>query len=269
MGELSRQILLEEKEIEEFKVERNDESTKIIITLGGTGSGKSTLCNRMSGDCSLFGDEGPCKTSGDGQSCTLNNAKLVVQIEGTKITIVDTPGIGDSFGRDREHGNKLCAYLRGCGGINGFVLIRNGTNPRFDQSFQAMLKEYHGMFGSVFFERLIIIATRIDSKINKLQFEKYNQADSVRKDICDLFNLQNVSIPVIPIGFENYHESLLALVQNIPSNKFEIENIKSPIDALKIRRSALQNEEDALRRQMNDIQTQINEVNESLDALRD
>eukprot|EP00483_Globobulimina_turgida_P009218 UN09237 len=162
---ITRQIALEEKEIAEFKMERNDHSTKIIITLGMTGGGKSTFCNRMFGDNSLFGNKGPCKTSGDSKSCTQENSKLVVQIGEHKITIVDTPGFGDSFGRDRQHGNKLCAYLKGCGGINAFVLIRNGTNPRFDQSFQTMLRQYHDMFGDVFFQRLIIIATRNDSRI--------------------------------------------------------------------------------------------------------
>ena len=95
---ITKQILLEEADIKEFKIERNDASTKIIITLGPTGGGKSTLCNRMSGDKSLLGDKGPCKTSGDSKSCTQSNAKLVVEIGGHKITIIDTPGIGDSFG---------------------------------------------------------------------------------------------------------------------------------------------------------------------------
>eukprot|EP01084_Bolivina_argentea_P086843 156930_1 len=62
---ITRQIAIEEKEIEEFKIERNDNTTKIIITLGMTGGGKSTFCNRMFGDKSLFGNKGPCKTSGD------------------------------------------------------------------------------------------------------------------------------------------------------------------------------------------------------------
>eukprot|EP01084_Bolivina_argentea_P086842 156926_1 len=266
---ITRQIAIEEKEIEEFKIERNDNTTKIIITLGMTGGGKSTFCNRMFGDKSLFGNKGPCKTSGDSKSCTQENSKIVVQIGNQRISIIDTAGFGDSFGRDRQHGNRLCAYLKGCGGLNAFVLIRNGTNPRFDQSFQTMLKQYHEMFGNVFFERLIIVATRIDSRINKLQFEQNNQANVLRNDICDMFNYmdEGCDIPVVPIGLESYEESIVNLVEKIPLDKFVCQRIKSPIDGLKTRYSVVQSEENRLREQINRVKSQINEVNNSMSAL--
>ena len=89
-----------------------------------------------------------------------------------------------------QHSNRLCAYLKGCGGINAFVLVRNGANVRFDQAFQNMLKQYHEMFGQKFFERLIIVATRIEY-VTKTQYEQNNQEKVLREDICNLFNLRD------------------------------------------------------------------------------
>eukprot|EP01083_Nonionella_stella_P085010 235417_1 len=266
--DIARQIAVEEKEIEAFRMERSDNSNKIMITLGATGGGKSTFCNRMWGDTSLFGDDekSPCATSGDSKSCTQDNCKLVVQIGSERITMIDTPGFGDSFGRDRQHGNRLCAYLKGCGGINAFVLVRNGTQPRFDQAFQEMLKQYHEMFGEMFFKRLIIVATRIDSRINKMQFDRNKTDRTLRSDICAMFNL-NEEIPVIPIGLQSYEDSIAKLVDTLPDDKWTPRHIKSPIDGLKARHSAVQSQENTLRQQMSEVQVQINTANSSLNAL--
>jgi len=263
---LATQIATEEKEIESFRVEREDNSTKIVVTLGMTGGGKSTLCNRLKGDESVFGNQGGCATSGDGRSCTQSNAKVVVQVGQQRVTVVDTPGFGDSGGRDRQHSNRLCAYLRGCGGINAFVLVRNGANVRFDQAFQGMLRQYHQMFGRHFFERLIIVATRIEG-FTKMQYEQNNQESVLRQDICDLFNLNNLVIPVVPIGFEQYKQSIEALVNAIPSNRQQFEQVKSPIDELRTRHSTARSEEDQIMNHIARIRADIVRVDGEMRAL--
>jgi len=263
---LATQIAMEEKEIESFRVEREDDSTKVIVTLGMTGGGKSTLCNRLKGDQSTFGNQGGCPTSGDGRSCTQNNAKVVVQIGQRRVTVVDTPGFGDSGGRDRQHSNRLCTYLKGCGGINAFVLVRNGANVRFDQAFQGMLRQYHQMFGRGFFERLIIVATRIEG-FTKMQYEQNNQETVLRQDICNLFDLNNLVIPVIPIGFEQYGESIEALVNAVPSDRQQFEQVKSPIDELRRQHSAAQSEENGISAQIAQIRADIVRVDGEMRAL--
>merc|ERR1712087_309646 len=105
--------------------------------------------------------------------------KKIVQIAQSRISVNDTPGYNDSFGNNRTHSNRLCAYLKGCGGINAFVLVRNGANVRFDAAFQAMLREYHAMFGDAFFARLVIVATRIEDFI-KRQFKPKALSDDIR-----------------------------------------------------------------------------------------
>merc|ERR1712154_122936 len=195
----------------------------------------------------------------------MRNSKVVVQIGQHRITVVDTPGYNDSFGNDRTHSNRLCQYLKGCGGINAFVLVRNGANVRFDAAFQAMLREYHTMFGNAFFTRLIIVATHIEGFI-KMRFVQNQQEKALRDDICNLFRL-NIEIPVIPIGFEGYFESLIALANALPVDKQQFQQTKSPIDELKRRQTAIANEVTSLSAQKQNAQTELNRVEQELRAL--
>jgi len=261
LSDINAQIAGEEKEIAEFKVERADPSTKVIVTLGMTGGGKSTLCNRLKGDESVLGNQGGCATSANGASCTMRNSKVIVQIGQHRITVIDTPGFNDSFGRDRTHSNRLCQYLKGCGGINAFVLVRNGANARFDAAFQAMLREYHAMFGDAFFARLVIVATHVEAFV-KMQFQNRALSDDIR----NLFRL-NRDIPVIPIGFEDYKASLTALANAIPNGKQQFQQIKSPIDELKRKHTAIANEERNLNTQKQNVQAELNRVEAELRAL--
>jgi len=265
LTEINTQIANEEREIAQFRAERADASTKIIITLGMTGGGKSTLCNRLKGDESTFGNQGGFATSGDGRSCTQSNSKTIVRVGQHRITVVDTPGFNDSMGRDRTHSNRLCQYLKGCGGINAFVLVRNGSIVRFDAAFQAMLREYHAMFGDAFFTRLVIVATHVEGFV-KMRFEQNNQERALRDDICRMFGL-NIQIPVVPIGFEGYRASLTALANTIPSDKKEFRQIKSPIDELRCRQSGIADEERRLNQQKQRVQRDLNQVDAELRAL--
>merc|ERR1712129_220901 len=148
---------------------------------------------------------------------------------------------------------------------NAFVLVRNGADVRFDAAFQAMLREYDGMFGDAFFSRLVIVATHIEGFI-KMSFEQNHSERTLRNDICQLFNV-NIEIPVIPIGFEGYQASLMALANAIPAGKQHCQHIKSPIDELKRKQSVIVSEEQSATQQMNRVQGELNRVVAELSAL--
>merc|ERR1712087_744190 len=263
---LADQIQKEEKEIDEFKVERINKSAKVIILMGRTGGGKSTFSNRLSGDTSVLGDQGPSIASASCKSVTQENSKQLITFGDHLIAVVDTPGVGDSYGRDREHSNRLCAYLKGCGGINAFVVVCNGACPRFDAHFKQMLQQYDLMFGGkAFWERLIIVATRVESYVQK-QFRKEN----LLGEIGVLFNIEDVKskIQVIPIGFDGYEQSLKDFVAAIPADRLEFKQVESPIDELRVEHEAEQGKLDALSKTIRGIQTQIYAVDSKLALCR-
>lgn len=111
-------------------------------------------------------------------SCDINNVQSI---------LVDTPGYKDTIGRDNQHFNNLAQYLYGCGGVDIFLLIMNGTNPRFDGNTQEMLKYYKQFFGGKFWEHLVIIMTHIEGK-TKRRFIKNNKAETMKENVRKQMN---------------------------------------------------------------------------------
>ena len=99
--DIGAQIEEEEKLLVHFPEEYNDRSRKIVVLIGNTGDGKSTVGNRLCGDESEMAEEGPFETSDQSQSCTQTLSKERTQIGDMQLTVVDAPGWNDSEGKDR------------------------------------------------------------------------------------------------------------------------------------------------------------------------
>ena len=48
------------------------------------------------------------------------------------ITIIDTPGTGDTEGRDCDHAVAIANGIKEVGSIETFLLLFKGTNPRYE-----------------------------------------------------------------------------------------------------------------------------------------
>ena len=170
----------------------------------------------------------------------------------------------------RTHANELCAYLKGCGGINQFVLVRNSTNYRFDDNIKQMLQRYENMFGKLFWSHLIVLLTRVEKGFAETQFKEARKDVDIRRHLYSSFRLNEneFDIPVIPIGLDNYDEAIEQLLAVVTAtNKFECENIKSPLQELKVKETGLivQDQQakqrvDHLNQQIHNIQVQINSL---------
>ena len=111
-------------------VEQCLENVKRIVLLGSTGDRKSSLANALLG---LKSNE-VFKESSMTESCTVttteqNGAWLGT---GSLCTIIDTPGMNDSQGRDLDQVDHILETLKKDRWVNTFLVVRKGDNLRMD-----------------------------------------------------------------------------------------------------------------------------------------
>ena len=86
------------------------------------------------------------------------------------VTVVDTPGTGDTEGRDCNHAINLAQGVREIGSIEIFLLLFKGTNTRyknyqlksllmvhfrFETSIQDQIRRYESLFGEAFYDNVV------------------------------------------------------------------------------------------------------------------
>jgi len=88
-----------------------------------TGHGKSSTANSLCGEAEYF------KTSSELESETSKVRGLVTYAFGDEeaepVIIIDTPGFGDSKGRDTEHIANMVMNLRMIGYVDTFIITIN------------------------------------------------------------------------------------------------------------------------------------------------
>ena len=87
------------------------------------------------------------------------------------ITVVDTPGTGDTEGRDCDHAVAIANGIKKVGSIEAFLLLFKGTNLRyqeckeiyilqvydlrFDVAMQEQFQRYESLFGKALYENAV------------------------------------------------------------------------------------------------------------------
>ena len=135
---------------------------RTLLILGETGTGKSSLCNRLAGrDASsdLF------PVSSDTDSCTETTVFQNIPFGGDQkkyVTAIDTMGFNDP-GKDIDLDivAKFIASLKmRCYAINIFGIAINGTEPRLNGPLVEMMKLCEEMFGDIFWKQCCLIFTK-------------------------------------------------------------------------------------------------------------
>lgn len=144
-----------------------------ILLLGETGVGKSTAVNAIANyltyqeldqaskgkllylipaKFSLFDSnlaeksirigESPNESTEPGESSTKNIQSYLLNYNGTKIRLIDTPGIGDTRGMiyDQENTEKLLSFIGELDHLNGICILLKPNNSRFSVLFNYCLK---------------------------------------------------------------------------------------------------------------------------------
>jgi hypothetical protein len=109
-------------------------AAKHLLLIGETGAGKSTF------GCTLLGSD-VFKVGHDLESCTND-----IQVEqgrlfgtGTRISVADSGGLGDTEGRDSDFVENIATHVRDNGGVHGILYVHNACLTRMAKNSQEAL----------------------------------------------------------------------------------------------------------------------------------
>ena len=138
--------------------------------IGVTGHGKSSTANSICGDPNKF------KVSEAIRSETNAVKGIVTTWEGKpdteKIIVVDTPGIGDSEGRDTEHIANMVTSLKKIGFVTTFLIVINSEEPRFNELLKQTIKLFISMFGDDFLKNSLLCFSKFGFDEKSLRLRK-------------------------------------------------------------------------------------------------
>ena len=99
------------------------------------------------------------------------------------ITIIDSPGTGDTEGRDCDHGIALAKGIKEIGSIDAFMLLFKGSNARFSTPMQEQIKLYQNIFGDKMFDNVITEFTfwSHDKRSIRERFRNFNELNDEKK----------------------------------------------------------------------------------------
>ena len=207
-----------------------------VVLLGSTGAGKSELANTLAGDPKLF------VTSSLTDSCTSETSYKNCQWFGTEtqLTLIDTPGYGDSKNRDEKNFLEMVDKLKGnVKQVKAFVMTFNSAAPRIDNQIQEMLRYFEKTFKKKMWENTIVVCTRwgYDKKAERHRRSQNLTKEDREKGIYDqLKTLYDISQP-LPIIFldsldarygEEEQQDQLKLLKSLVQNftDFNLESIE-------------------------------------------
>jgi len=125
-----------------------------IVLIGETGNGKSSLGNFILGSSDF-------EVSDYFNSCTKDTIQKISKLD-PEIGVVDTPGLQDSNGEDKQNYDKMLQIFKEIKYLHFIIVVLNFQNPRFTSSIQHMLKFLCNVFPKNFGFHVGIVFTHYD-----------------------------------------------------------------------------------------------------------
>lgn len=189
--------------------------------IGLSQNGKSTLGNYL-----LLGEpsETPFLTGGEGKSvtdsCQSHERPVEFTSEGsakkTRLQMIDTPGLGDSEGKEFSNVSKLITMLS-WKHVNMVLLVVNYEKRFYNDEFNKLLRFYYALFETLFNKNLLLIFTGVSvskEKIKMRQFRKIDLSNQLQGDCYTIKHmlgydktLQHFSIDSLPFCDEDIAQS--------------------------------------------------------------
>ena len=226
---------VEGKKLEKFLevIIEEEKAVKVVVLLGESGVGKSSIANGLLG---LSPSEGFI-VSGHVDSCTkVTSEKTGFWVSnGAQCIVIDTPGLNDSDNQDTAIIKGMVDFLRRRGRVNGFLIVRNAYNPRMNHSFKSMLTTFELTFGEQFWHNVIIVV----SSHGNMDSEDHSGAEGWKRGVRELCpksaeaHLETVVLDVKtkdPAIFKNSAQKVWKLLSDMES--FECKDLSAVMTEL-------------------------------------
>ena len=152
----------------------DEQPDRVVVLIGRTGAGKSTMANVLAGKESLFDESSGAMSSTKGTPTEL----VAVHFAGTRyvLKIVDTIGIGDTKLKPVDVLNQLAHIANNCtGGINQVLFV---TSSRFTKEEE----DAFDMMKSVIFQTEVLNYTSV-IRTNCVEYDEPAEEVRVRTDL--------------------------------------------------------------------------------------
>ncbi|OUM59777.1 hypothetical protein PIROE2DRAFT_14613 [Piromyces sp. E2] len=169
-----------------------------LILIGETGNGKSSLGN-------FILNKEVFSVSDNPESETKITRGEYSDDDNNKIFVIDTPGLQDAEGTDRDHLVQMIDYIRDNPGLQGIVIVFNYHQPRLPLNIKTLIKLLCNVFPGVdFWKHVALVWTKFYYflPLNKKE-KRFNMINKFMPEVLKFVNETNGddSIHTLPTFF--------------------------------------------------------------------
>ena len=204
-----------------------------IVLIGATGVGKSQLGNFiLNKECFEVGDTMNSKTG------EISEETSLIKEMNINVTIVDTPGLNDTGGKDKEIMDKIVNKFKNDNSIDGLILVYSYRNLRKVQKDKELLNNLKQIFGEDLLKsRLKVIFT--NSVFGRER--KKNEDEKERNTKVDIKNflhkmVEEEDMIIVNTNIDEFRPTILNFLKKF----LEIKRKDGSINNAKIKKEKLQ-----------------------------